>query len=1443
MWRHDAGHTASSPDALPAELRLSWMRVETPRQQVWDDPLNHDMMPYDRLFEPVVKDGRMYVNFNDADKVVALDVQSGAELWTFYADGPVRFPAVAWRDAVLFVSDDGYLYCVDALDGRLRWKFFGAPAARKAIGNGRMISAWPARGGPVVHDDRVYFAGSIWPFMGTYIWCLDATSGDVVWVNDSTASDYIQQPHSAPSFAGVAPQGGLVVVGDYLLVPGGRSVPAALDRHTGALRHFLLNEGGKGNGGSLVLGRGNEFFVHTRLRGVRAFDLASGNKTAFQTNEPVLGERWIFAAEIKQPKAEAEAKTEAKAESEEESGASTVQSTAGGVPVVRAYRADTKELAWELADIDGSGDIIQAGDRLYVAGAGRLTALQLKGDTEAPEIAWTMPVEYDVQRLLAGSGKLFAVTLDGRILCYGDAAEPRVIERSTTPRPAGQSPALAGELIDKAGADQGFVLYFGAPDVALLDALLQASQLQLVVVDSDAARVESLRRQYEAAGLYASRISLHVGTIDSFQAPPYVARLVILSGQAADGVQQDVSSLRRAYDSVRPYGGCLVVLSDDKAKASWVETLQQAKLEKALVGTTTASAVLARRVGALPGAADWTHHYGNIANTVKSDDSRVKLPLGILWFGGSSNLDVLPRHGHGPPEQVVSGRLLIEGMNSLSCRDVYTGQVLWKRTFSELGTFDIYYDNTYADTPLDTAYNQVHIPGATGRGTNFVATADAIYIVEGDKCHVLDVDTGETVREIRLPDEVTEENRQWGFVGVYQDVLLGGAGFANYRERQGVSFEEEDAKLSGGSKGFGSKSFDTAASMALVAFNRHTGQVLWKYDARQSFIHNGIVAGDGQVFCLDKLPQPVEDKLRRRGIEAPASYRIVALNVRTGEPVWEQTGKIFGTWLGYSEQYQLLLHAGASASDRLKSEVGQGMAVYNGQTGDLVWRVEDRNYSGPCIIHGDMILTNVNSYSLSAGAFSLLDGSPKLIMNPLTQEPQEWQLCRAYGCNSIVASENLLTFRSGAAGYYDLQTRSGTGNLGGFKSGCTSNLVVANGVLNAPDYTRTCSCGYQNQTSLALVHMPEMEMEMWTVNDVARLSKPGQLIRRIGVNFGAPGDRVDEKGTLWIDYPTVGGGSVDLPVEVQGDAEYYRRNSLAFTGAGLPWVGASGVENVQQIKIPLRVKGASSELLFRVQSGTDDAEEQQDGSVNHTSSDLELVTDGGPQTIGIRFNQVTIPPGKKIEQAYVQFTCDEATTGPTKVRIGVEDTDNSAPFQSVTTNISSRRLLDPGVDWVIPDWGRVDDAGERQRSPDLTALIQSLVNRPSWQPGNAIGLVITGSGHRVARAYDGSATQAPALFVKIEADEPPRPPAVAHTVRLQFAEPNDNLAATERRFDILLGDQLVEQDLNVLQAAGGPRKTLVREYRDVMLQDELTITLTAKVGKPIISGVEIVREE
>ena len=38
---------------------------------------------------------------------------------------------------------------------------------------------------------------------------MDPDTGTVQWVNDGTGAQYHKQPHSAPSFAGVAPQGGV----------------------------------------------------------------------------------------------------------------------------------------------------------------------------------------------------------------------------------------------------------------------------------------------------------------------------------------------------------------------------------------------------------------------------------------------------------------------------------------------------------------------------------------------------------------------------------------------------------------------------------------------------------------------------------------------------------------------------------------------------------------------------------------------------------------------------------------------------------------------------------------------------------------------------------------------------------------------------------------------------------------------------------------------------------------------------------------------------------------------------------------------------------------------------------------------------------------------------------------------------------------------------------
>ncbi|MCA9183161.1 MAG: PQQ-binding-like beta-propeller repeat protein [Planctomycetales bacterium] len=1153
MWRSDAQRSAASTNQVADSLQPLWQREFSQRQPAWDDPLNLDLMTYDRIFEPIVLDGRMFVGFNDRDKLMALDASTGRELWSFFTEAPVRLPPVGWQNRIYFCSDDGFLYCVNAEDGTLEWKFSGAPNSQHVIGNQRLTSAWPARGGPVVRDGQVYFAASIWPFMGTFIYALDAESGEIEWLNDSTGAQYIKQPHSAPSFAGVAPQGALVATENELIVPGGRSVPAVFDRATGSLQYFELNAGGKGSGGSFVAAADNFFYVHTREKGTRAFNIATGLKTAFMPNEPVLAAGRIYSAELVEER-----------------------------PVIRAYGTD-EQLIWEI-EADGTGDLILAGDKLIAAGGDTITAVRLPTGDRPAEVVFQLPCAERIERLLVAAGKLFAVTLDGKLLAFGDSTASGENTRADPGALASQNRHDTGwdisaadqrvvkEMLDSSPAE-GFAFWFGSTDSGVARSLATQSPFeQLAMVDTNASRVDRMRRAMEAARI--DGVTLHLSAAAAFRAPQYVGNMLFIAPELA--ASMDGATLASLYQSVRPYGGTMhLLVSNDKgdqAKAArdaerLAARIEALKLEQAQIEVRDYG-VCVRRVGALPGSSDWTHQYGDVANTLKSNDSRVKLPLGVLWFGGSSNMDVLPRHGHGPPEQVVGGRLYIQGMNSLNCRDVYTGRVIWKRDFEDLGTFDVYFDTTYEDTPLDTQYNQVHIPGANARGTNYVVTDDRVYILVGNTCLALDPLSGETLHEIELPSDANGEQPEWGYIGVYEDVLIGGLGFAKYRERHGLEFES-DKGLSVTKAGFGSKSFDRAASVGLIGFDRHTGKQLWQVMALHSFLHNGIVAGKGKLYCLDKNPSHIEQALLRRGKPAPDDYRIVAMDIKTGQTTWEIKQGIFGTWLGYSPQFDLLLQAGSQASDRLASESGHGMAVYHAGDGSILWQNEDLAYSGPCILHNDLIITNANSYSESAGAFYLKTGKQKLVKNPLTGEIQPWKITRAYGCNTIIASENLLTFRSGAAGFYDLLTEGGTGNLGGFKSGCTSNLVVANGVLNAPDYTRTCTCSYQNQTSLALVHMPEIDV--WTIDATSANASPDQLIERLAINFGAPGDRRQADGQLWMEYPVLAGDSAPVEITTNAEAKPYQHHSSLVTGVERPWVSASGLVDLTELQIGLRL--------------------------------------------------------------------------------------------------------------------------------------------------------------------------------------------------------------------------------------------------------------------------------
>jgi hypothetical protein len=171
---------------------------------------------------------------------------------------------------------------------------------------------------------------------------------------------------------------------------------------------------------------------------------------------------------------------------------------------------------------------------------------------------------------------------------------------------------------------------------------------------------------------------------------------------------------------------------------------------------------------------------------------------------------------------------------------------------------------------------------------------------------------------------------------------------------------------------------------------------------------------------------------------------------------------------------------------------------------------------------------------------------------------------------------------------------------------------------------------------------------------------------------------------------------------------------------------------------------------IRVAGSLDDAEESKTGNIRLTSSDLELVYTGGNQTVGLRFNGLQIPTGATITNAYVQFQVDETSSGETILKVEGEAIDNAPAFVSLKYNISNRSRTTANVDWLPAPWTTVGEAGINQRTPDLSVIIQEIVDRSGWAPGNSIVLIVTGSGTRWAESYNGDQSGAPLLHIEYD---------------------------------------------------------------------------------------------
>jgi len=512
QYRGNAARSGYTEESLPHELSIQWVyKSRYAPHPAWSG--RDTRMPFDRVFHTVIKDGILYFGSSADCRVYSLDAATGKELWTFLTKAPVRFAPAVWHDRVFAASDDGYLYCLSAKQGKVLWKKRGGPKDNMVLGNDRMMSRWPVRGGPVVFDDTVYFGAGIWPSEGIYMYALDAKTGNVLWVNDKSGGIVMEQPHGGNrAKSGISAQGYLAADRERVYVPTGRGVPAVFDRLTGKLLYFHLAKNAKIGGSDIAVS--GDVFINGGLRSI-----SSGYRSCGYDVKTGVRKK--------------------------------------GVKIRSVNRFASGTVSW--------GPQIICADKFRVHSSGKKGIpsenLSMTDMTSAKQV-WNFKVEGRAWGFAAANNRLYVSTDKGMIYCFGKGTTGKKtpIGPSIDRSPYGRNKEYiqaALEIIKTAGIHSGFCLDLGCGEGALSYELAKRTKLSIYAIEKDPVKAALARRKLDAAGLYGVRVTVHCDNPSKIPYPDYFANLIVSGRSVISG--SGAVNTKEILRVLRPYGGISLV--------------------------------------------------------------------------------------------------------------------------------------------------------------------------------------------------------------------------------------------------------------------------------------------------------------------------------------------------------------------------------------------------------------------------------------------------------------------------------------------------------------------------------------------------------------------------------------------------------------------------------------------------------------------------------------------------------------------------------------------------------------------------------------------------------------------------------------------------------------------------------------------------------------------
>ncbi|HUU11904.1 MAG TPA: PQQ-binding-like beta-propeller repeat protein [Phycisphaerae bacterium] len=1151
-YRHDAARSGISADALSTPMSEAWVFTPThPPSPAWTDPqpkpveevLELPRLRFDDAFHVAAAGGMIFFGSSADNTVYALDAATGQVRWTFTTDGPVRMAPTVVGGRLYVGSDDGNVYCLGATHGQIVWRFAAAPAARKVLGNGRMISLWPVRTGVVVDRGVAYFGAGVFPSEGLFLYAVRADDGQLLWKNDS---------YGQGGLAGISPQGYMLASKGKLFVPSGRSMPAAFDRTDGRfLFHRNFNWRGTGLfGGTYSVLAGRLLFNGTeqiaavyegsgRLalnEGIKAETPTEGTRRLVVDADTIymLTGREAAAVDRKKWTAFNEKRTQLtlrvinlsrqrdqlrkRAKGKDKK---LLDQAAAVQKQIDQARADKKALVespddwttWRTACPHNDALALAQG-LLLVGGPDTVVGL----DSKTGRKVWSGKVDGRARSLAIADGRLIVGTDEGRIHCVvAGRANHRQVAPKVTSQPfpddetAKTCAALAKDFVKRAGLTGGYALLLG-DDGRLALELARRTDLAIYVVDADARRVSAARFALKAAGVYGPRVVVTQTPADGIPFADYFADLVVVRPGFFDGPKPTPAG--EVLRMLKPCGGVAFIGRAPEADAAkWTDAFVAGLRAVGEAAAEDAGDWQMVRRGALRGAGSWTHEYAEPGNTACGDDQLVRGELGVLWFGEPGPGRMPSRHSSSVAPLVVGGRAFVQGEEVVLAYDVYNGRPLWQRDMRGAERL-----------------------GLKGGVSNLAADADSLFVVIGDRCHRLDQATGQTLKTYRAPAARDDKDPTWRYVARVGDLLYG-----------------------------------STRAGRLFAIDVAGGRTRWTHDPGR-LMETTICIGSGKVFFVDRAVTEAQRTEGLAGIEAemridrlgkaiPPDVRLaVALDAQTGEVAWQRpqyvadcvkVGSPGGELIAMVSRDVLLLCGqpwnGHFWEEFLAGEFSRrSLIALSAKDGGPLWSGRKGYRSRPLIV-GDQVVAEPWAHNLYTGA-----EVPR--QNPFTGADGRWQMARpGHHCGNIAACPNMLFCRSWSTAYYDLAADVGVVHFGAQRPGCWINCIPAAGLVTMPEASSGCVCAFALQCTVTF--QPRPTNRTWGTYSA---DGPATPVQHLAVNFGAPGDRKDSGGTLWLAHPRPFTGRLVADPRLAIRPRKTGKDGVAYVGDNADWFQVAG---------------------------------------------------------------------------------------------------------------------------------------------------------------------------------------------------------------------------------------------------------------------------------------------